>query len=230
MYIATLFLLLVVCKLEFGISEDVGGSDQTATLADIKELQMEISAILREHQQKTDMLMDVVTEQEREIQALKSDIARLSSEERGRKNRKRVAEVPNTGIAFYAQLSADQSHFGTHQTVIFDRVRTNIGNAYNHDDGVFTAPCPGVYVFFWTTANRDNSHMQTELVVNGGQYGRVWADSGDHADYSMASNTVVVSLDTGNTVWIRSDTISFWFHKWTEFRYFLWLVVAIYLK
>lgn len=129
------------------------------------------------------------------------------------------------GIAFYAQLSADHDHIGNHQAMIFDRVRTNIGNAYNNRDGVFTAPSPGIYVFFWTTVNKDHSHMQTELVVNGVQFGRAWADSWDHIDYSMASNTVIVSLKTGDTVWIRSDTVHSAFTSGQNFATFSgWLL------
>ncbi|OWF45390.1 complement C1q-like protein 4 [Mizuhopecten yessoensis] len=215
MHSTALFVLILVCRYELGSGEDEREYDQSRTLADMRKLMEETSATLRVYQQKTESLMSVVTKQERELQALQADVARLSSEECGERDSegnkhdpKRVSEVNGTSssVAFYAQLSADQSNFGTHQTIIFDRVRTNIGSAYNHDDGVFTAPFPGVYIFFWTTINRDNSHMQTELVVNGSQFGRVWADSGNHADYTMASNMVVVTLAAGSTVWIRSDT------------------------
>lgn len=52
-------------------------------------------------------------------------------------------------IAFTATNSNDTGHLGIHQTIIFDRVVTNIGNHYHPHSGIFTTIVAGVYVFFF---------------------------------------------------------------------------------
>lgn len=49
--------------------------------------------------------------------------------------------------------------------------------------------------------------MQTELVVNNVVIGRTWSDAYDHDDVAVASNTVVNTLNTGDVVWIKSNTV-----------------------
>jgi hypothetical protein len=50
-------------------------------------------------------------------------------------------------IAFYVYLSHNIDHLGNHQTIIFDQVRTNQGNAYKAVDGEFVATLAGTYFF-----------------------------------------------------------------------------------
>ena len=118
-----------------------------------------------------------------------------------------LSPVTRPKVAFYAQLTKDLVNIGNYQAIIFDLATTNMGGHYNSNDGIFTAPQDGTYVFSWTAANTDRSHMQTELVVNGHIYGRTWSDSMDHSDRSIASNTVVLNLHTKDAVWIRSNNV-----------------------
>ena len=119
------------------------------------------------------------------------------------------ASTPSTvsRVAFSAQLSNDVTSMGNNQPIVFDKVVSNIGNGYNEADGIFTASVAGTYVFTWTAFNKVHTHMQTELVVNNAVYGRTWSDANDHSDVAIASNTVVVTLDSGDVVWIRSNTV-----------------------
>jgi hypothetical protein len=48
-------------------------------------------------------------------------------------------------IAFYAVLTHDLS-LGQHQTVEYDKVITNVGNAYDSRHGHFISPVKGVYL------------------------------------------------------------------------------------
>ena len=54
------------------------------------------------------------------------------------------------GVAFHASLSSaiDSPHNG--HLMQFDNVLTNIGNGYNHNDGVFTCPQTGTYFITWS--------------------------------------------------------------------------------
>ncbi|KAK3084844.1 hypothetical protein FSP39_020042 [Pinctada imbricata] len=52
------------------------------------------------------------------------------------------------------------------KTIIFGSVKLNLGNAYSDSTGVFTAPYPGIYAFFWTIATDNKKNCDTELSIN----------------------------------------------------------------
>ena len=54
----------------------------------------------------------------------------------------------DTVIAFTAVVTpADLTNLGAGQTIIYDKVITNVGNGYDNRTGIFTSPKKGVYVF-----------------------------------------------------------------------------------
>lgn len=53
-------------------------------------------------------------------------------------------------IAFFAELSNDMVNPSSGQTVVFDQILTNVGNAYNPSTGIFTAPLPGPTISMWS--------------------------------------------------------------------------------
>ena len=50
-------------------------------------------------------------------------------------------------MAFLAELSKDLVNPAEDHTVVFDVIHLNDGNAYNNNNGIFTAPVAGVYHF-----------------------------------------------------------------------------------
>ncbi|KAH3866799.1 heavy metal-binding protein HIP-like [Dreissena polymorpha] len=121
-------------------------------------------------------------------------------------NPEKRARQSEPQVAFYAQLTQDPGPMGLHQTVVFDNVVTNIGNAYNKFSGMFTAPVSGTYVIFWSTFNRDRTHFPSELVHNANVAGQAWSDAYDHNDGAMASNQAVLQMNAGDIAYIREGT------------------------
>lgn len=111
----------------------------------------------------------------------------------------------NTKVAFYAHLHANLALSGmkASQTIIYDTVDTNVGNAYNKANGWFTCPSPGIYVFSIVTGTGDRSHASVQLVVNDVVRDITWADSMDHDDRAVATSSTPVSLKAGDIVKAR---------------------------
>ena len=110
-------------------------------------------------------------------------------------------------VAFYAHLSKNVDNVGHHQPIVFDTVDYNDGRAYNAVDGEFITKVAGTYMFIWTISARDNTYMETELVVNGVVFGHVIADAAQHTDWGVATGFAITKLSIGDHVWVRSGTI-----------------------
>ncbi|XP_071315257.1 paramyosin-like [Trachinotus anak] len=125
-------------------------------------------------------------------QALKPEVDRLR------------AEV-NAKVAFSASIIESKGVFtgpktaGTSNILIFNRVFTNVGNAYNSKTGVFTAPLKGVYQFSFMTFGY-NSHTSGALLVKNGHYQVfTWEFKGPDAS-DTTSNTVILKLNVGDCI------------------------------
>ncbi|KAM4536935.1 uncharacterized protein PAE49_021356 isoform 1-T2 [Odontesthes bonariensis] len=121
------------------------------------------------------------------------------SEERGQ------AEV-TIKVAFSASIVASSRTFtgprtaGTPSVLIFDKVFTNIGKAYNKITGIFTAPVKGVYQFTFMTFGHTSSYSSgARLLKNGCTQVSTWESSGpDPSD--TTSNTVILELNVNDDV------------------------------
>lgn len=78
--------------------------------------------------------------------------------------------APVTVVAFDAHLSHDEPDPGPHLIVAFDVVTTNIGNAYNNNNGAFTCPINGVYRFTYAIKMLSNNYGVFELVKKSSLY------------------------------------------------------------
>nr|KAG5712443.1 hypothetical protein BaRGS_011417 [Batillaria attramentaria] len=78
----------------------------------------------------------------------------------------RLSRLPNNKqVAFHAHFSGNWDtpiNVGTHATLKFDAVVTNVGKGYNPDTGAFTAPYNGTYLFLLTAVSKDR---YTELDI-----------------------------------------------------------------
>ena len=93
---------------------------------------------------------------------------------------------------------------GAHQTINYDNVVTNIGNAYDKRYGHFVASVPGLYSFSVTAMTFDNSRIELFVVKNNAQLVRVYSNGG-YAD--SASVTVHTHVNVGDHVWVETSEI-----------------------
>lgn len=110
-------------------------------------------------------------------------------------------------VAFHAYLSSPDGSTDKSHTIVFDTVITNAGTAYNKQDGLFTAPSEGVYVFNWVVYSQHQGDVITELVVNAFSRGCSRADSHTLDEHHSASGTVVVHLAQGDVVSVKTHSV-----------------------
>ena len=105
-------------------------------------------------------------------------------------------------MAFFASLNSYSIQNNQNQTIIFDKVITNMGYAYNVAQGEFIAPKPGVYVFS-TNILSSNQNAHAKLVINGQLLVRLTTHY-----WEQTGQTVVVQLKSGDIVAVKNDDIS----------------------
>jgi len=115
--------------------------------------------------------------------------------------RQAMAERP---VAFLATLSSDLQHAGANQPIVFDRVVTNVGSAYNPHVGVFTAPVSGIYVFSVSLLNYPGHTTNYCLYKNNAFISEIYLNAPDAGHYESTSQTVVLQLTKGDDVTLRN--------------------------
>ncbi|ROL46311.1 Complement C1q-like protein 4 [Anabarilius grahami] len=109
-------------------------------------------------------------------------------------------------VAFTASMSATESTsrgpFSTETKLIFDKVLTNVGNAYNPVTGVFTAPVKGVYYFRYSGSAFASHDMGLSIFKGTARFVSSYEyNSGERND--QMSNGAVMELDVGEEVHVR---------------------------
>ncbi|XP_048238284.1 complement C1q tumor necrosis factor-related protein 4-like [Haliotis rufescens] len=106
-----------------------------------------------------------------------------------------------TEVAFSAGLSHHQSLTGG-QTVVYNRIITNVGNAYNPATGVFTCPISGAYVFQYHAMSRQDSTLYLELYLNDKYISSAYGHT--ITDYASGSNSGILELNKGDAVSVKA--------------------------
>ena len=110
-------------------------------------------------------------------------------------------------IAFQSILMKDLQNLKNQETVIFDKVLLNVGNAYNQKTGEFTAPVGGVYSFNWKTLTYSGKYFVTEIVHNGKPIALNHCDGrGISTGYASTSNQAIIRMKKGDKAWIRTHS------------------------
>ncbi|XP_062605001.1 C1q-related factor-like [Saccostrea cucullata] len=106
-------------------------------------------------------------------------------------------------IAFYAYMSGNLKNPGGHHILIFDTVKTNLGNGYHPHIGVFIVPKSGTYFFTWTMYHEESSYHSTELVVNTVVHGMIYAHT-NSGEQDTATGNLILTVNAGDEVYIRT--------------------------
>uniref|UniRef100_I3IUZ0 Complement C1q-like protein 4 n=1 Tax=Oreochromis niloticus TaxID=8128 RepID=I3IUZ0_ORENI len=204
--------LLLVCSVS---------ADQTETPLqppcpqDIHAVLREMTASLAEHKVEIRTLKEhnkelVAKLKEAESQKLKQQLQDHAAKLEELETHKSVVvelkqELKVKQVAFSASL-LDQGDgytgpFNTETTLIFKRVVTNIGNAYNINTGIFTAPVRGVYHFECHVYGSADIMTRVALFKNGERIFIILELQPSHVWTS--SNGASLLLEAGDHIFLR---------------------------
>ncbi|CAK6951207.1 complement C1q-like protein 2 isoform X3 [Scomber scombrus] len=176
--------------------EPANASDQQLTSQTAKLRELEV--------QKTE-----VDNLKQQLQAHKSELitiqARTNVTENQVETLKRDGEAKQ--VAFSASLLASGSGtvgpFNTHTPLVFRRVVSNIGNAYNPNTGFFIAPVRGAYHFeFYIGAHGHSSHASGAVLVKNGEHIFIVYEHQTNG-YGSSANGATLLLEVGDVVFLR---------------------------
>ncbi|XP_052678292.1 heavy metal-binding protein HIP-like [Crassostrea angulata] len=111
-------------------------------------------------------------------------------------------------IAFQSSLTKQLENMKNQETVIFDKVSLNEGNAYDKTSGIFTAPLDGIYSFTWTILTTAGKYFLTEIVLNGKKVVLNHTDGRGHNGGPMSTSHANIKMKKGDKVWIRTHSTS----------------------
>ncbi|XP_038849243.1 cerebellin-2-like [Salvelinus namaycush] len=148
-----------------------------------------------------------VTASESQIEVLKTDNAAQAAELSTLGSQVEELKRENTDrpkVAFSAGLtnSGKVGPFNTETQLIYTKVFTNIGNTYNPNTGIFTAPVRGVYYFRFSMVSYEtallgglNMYRNGQRILHNGQY--------YNAGNEYVCNGVTLHLQKDDTVHMR---------------------------
>ena len=133
--------------------------------------------------------------------------------------------MTETPVAFFATLSSHILHEGQNQPIAFDRVVTNVGNAYNPHVGLFAAPVSGIYVFSVSLLSYPGHTTHYDFFKNNEFISAIYLHTPGAGQYESTSQTVVLQLTKGDDVTLRnsySDEIVHGHNHTTFAGFLLW--------
>lgn len=132
----------------------------------------DLTALIRDNERKHNEYMD-----------------KLREELNHQKNKTQTAVMFCVAITKHVTLSAGQP-------VIYDKVYTNVGQAYNTTSGLFVCPKDGYYHFAASAVSNAQSHGSLHVQVNGVPTFSLFAQTG----WNGMSNSGILQLSKGDTV------------------------------
>ncbi|XP_041921507.1 complement C1q-like protein 2 [Alosa sapidissima] len=118
-------------------------------------------------------------------------------------------------VSFSASLLAsgagDTGPFSVATPVVYRHVFTNVGNAYNPNTGVFTAPVRGVYHLVLFVAGSGHASTRTGVSLHKNGEHVVLAYGHHTSGYEKVSNGASLLLEVGDVVYVK-----LWPNSWVH--------------
>lgn len=93
------------------------------------------------------------------------------------------------------------------QTLIYEKVLSNVGSRYNQHTGIFSADVSGLYVFYSGVECAPHQSMEIEIMNDGNSIGYTYCDSKSDA-YSNSGEMIVAEVTSGSSIWVRVSSTS----------------------
>ncbi|XP_071225573.1 cerebellin-2-like [Salvelinus alpinus] len=136
--------------------------------------------------------------------AVPSEVDRLLRELTARVEKLESEGKPKVAFSTSLRVSEEHYHFGPFDedtTVVYKKVTTNIGEAYNPETGVFTAPVGGAYYFTFTCNVGNSGVANAALLKNGVNMAAVYEYANPKSGiYHSGANGVTLVLVEGDKV------------------------------
>ncbi|XP_069108127.1 complement C1q tumor necrosis factor-related protein 3-like [Argopecten irradians] len=177
-----MLLFLLICLFVIGDGPHVNTQHVTDTRSTTTESTDQIGSIMKENA----VLLKRINDLEKENRLINNTCTRNQ-------------------VGFHAMLWATPFvSIEGYQTLIFDNVKTNVGNAYNKQNGVFTAPVPGLYSFSTTVHfNQQIREVYFVMLKNADRVCNVYKGDED----TVATCAAVLSLEEGDHVYIQNTNV-----------------------
>ncbi|CAC5363459.1 C1QL [Mytilus coruscus] len=107
---------------------------------------------------------------------------------------------PSTNIVAFSAILDHTVILGPLQVVKYNKILTNIGNAYDPHHGHVVVPTNGIYLVSVTGMNDGAKDIHLELVRNDDLIGTLYLGSNG---WSSMSQTLVLSLGENDLIWMR---------------------------
>ncbi|KAK2816687.1 hypothetical protein Q7C36_022958 [Tachysurus vachellii] len=189
------FLLMPLsCRLQ---EHERSSQDVCGELKQLRELVYQQAAALSEIKVKMVYMEKEKADEGEQLKAVKSELESI---------KKLNAVRPK--VAFSAGLPAGQrGPFNAETTLIYSKVISNIGGAYNPFTGVFTAPVKGAYyIRFTAAAYSSNSHNMGVHLYKNSQHLMHLGEYDKDGTARHVSGALVLELEVGDAVYLRLVT------------------------
>ncbi|KAK3609823.1 hypothetical protein CHS0354_029863 [Potamilus streckersoni] len=170
----------------------------------------QLSTVKTDQQELADSLLSLIKDDQKQIRSLghEADVLEWEMNELKALRQNVICgcdPLPNP-VVFSATMQNNITLVGIEQQLLFDTLRTNIGNGYDVRHGTFTAPVDGVYEFSFSVYVEVSAVVGLDLKKNGVVIARSRSSQDSYGYYNMATNMVVVELKAGDDIWIEHTT------------------------